>query len=160
VTGEAKKYLGSGGDLVLTTEKIQEIPEFMRCLHHMFYLTSKVKSISLWTGYVIGASAGLACSSVTKVAFPSSKYLMPETEIGLFPNVGGSYFLSHHLPQHIGLYLGLTGHTLKGADCFLYGLCQFFVLDEDYDALVNELFLGNPLKTLEKFHREPLWRKT
>ena len=159
VTGEARKHLGSGGDLVLTTERIQEVPEFMRSLHHMFYLTSKVRSISLWTGYVIGASAGLACSSSIRVAFPSSKYLMPETELGLFPNVGGSYFLSHYLPEHIGLYLGLTGHTFKGADCYLYGLCQYFILDEDYEALVSQLMKHDPVQVLKNFHKEPPWGK-
>ena len=156
ITGEPKKFLGSGGDLVLTTEEFLQIPEYIRTLHHMFYLTTKVESISLWTGYVIGSTAGLACSCQLRVAFPSSKYSMPETEIGLFPNVGGSFFLSHNPPAHIGLYLGLTGHTLKGPDCYFYGFCKYFVQEEDYEQLISSIrHSENPSKVLESFHKEP-----
>lgn len=155
ITGEPQKFLGSGGDLVLTTEQFLEIPEYIRTLHHMFYLTTKVKSISLWTGYVIGSTAGLACSCQERVAFPSSKYSMPETEIGLFPNVGGSYYLSHNPPSYIGLYLSLTGHTLKGPDCYFYGFCQYFIQDSDYNSLIHQIKHSDPHSVLTHLHQNP-----
>jgi enoyl-CoA hydratase/carnithine racemase len=51
---------------------------------------------------------------------------MPEVNIGLFPDVGGSHFLSH-APGHLGNYLGLTGLTIGAADALYVGLADVFV---------------------------------
>ncbi len=51
---------------------------------------------------------------------------MPETGIGLFPDVGGGWYLSR-LPGHMGEYLALTGHRLDGAECFALGLASHYL---------------------------------
>jgi len=55
-----------------------------------------------------------------------TKMAMPETAIGLFPDVGGSWFLSH-APGKVGLYLGLVGPTLRAADAIYCGLADLYV---------------------------------
>lgn len=151
ITGIPKRFFGSGGDLKLVTSKILKIPEFLRSLHHMFYLVSLVKnSVSLWTGHVIGSGAGLACSCKVRVAFPSTLYSMPENMLGLFPDVGASYFLTHYVQEKsIGLYISLTGVVLDGYDCYVLGLCNYFIEEEDYEKVLS----GNA-EVLEKNHKE------
>ena len=156
LTGIPGHYFGSGGDLKLVTSELLNIPEFLRSLHHMFYLTSLLPvSISLWTGHVIGSGAGLASSCKTRVAFPSTKYSMPENGIGLFPDVGASYFLTHYI-QHksLGLYISLTGCTLDGFDCFATGLCNYFVEEEHCNSIIEEAASEDPEKVVLRYHRD------
>lgn len=159
ISGTNYKSLSSGGDLLMITLNPENVAEFLRSLHHMFYSLSKLSNqvISLWTGYVIGSGAGLACSCRYRVAFPSSSYFMPENGIGLFPDVGASYFLSHHCELEIGLYLSLTGNKLIGADCYLYGLCNYYIPEDlPIRELLKELEDDEcPLNIIKKYHREP-----
>jgi 3-hydroxyisobutyryl-CoA hydrolase len=75
------------------------------CLTHMNPI-----QISIWNGIVMGGGVGVSVHAPIRVATDNSVYAMPETGIGFFTDVGGSYFLSrinHNI--HLGLYLGLTG---------------------------------------------------
>lgn len=63
----------------------------------------------------MGGGVGISCHAPIRIATDSTMYAMPETGIGFFNDVGGSYFLSrvkHNVS--LGLYLGLTGYRLKG----------------------------------------------
>lgn len=71
---------------------------------------SKTRQISLWNGICMGGGVGLTWHSPVRVATDNSMYAMPETAIGFFTDVGGSYFLSRVKGDiSLGLYLGLTG---------------------------------------------------
>lgn len=61
----------------------------------------------------MGGGVGLSVHGKYRVATEKTLFAMPETAIGLFPDVGGTYFLPR-LKGKLGLYLGLTGHRLKG----------------------------------------------
>jgi enoyl-CoA hydratase len=63
---------------------------------------------------------------------------MPETGIGFFPDVGGTYFLPR-LPGKAGLYLGLTGQRLKAGDCLALGVADMFVASARLDDLEESL---------------------
>jgi enoyl-CoA hydratase len=63
---------------------------------------------------------------------------MPETGIGLFPDVGGSWYLSR-MPDHIGAWLALTGARLKAADCELVGMITDYVESADLPELKARL---------------------
>jgi enoyl-CoA hydratase/carnithine racemase len=63
---------------------------------------------------------------------------MPEISIGLFPDVGGSWFLSR-MPHRAGLFLALTGASLNGADACYLGLGDYFLRSTDYDGLLQQL---------------------
>mmetsp|Transcript_16274 Transcript_16274/g.16204 ORF Transcript_16274/g.16204 Transcript_16274/m.16204 type:complete len:225 (+) Transcript_16274:404-1078(+) len=82
---------------------------------------------------------------------------MPENHIGLFPDVGASYFLTHYCPLDIGLYLSLTGSKLRGADCYISGLCNYYI-PEDFpiSLFLEELErFDSPLFAIKRFHQEP-----
>ncbi|MGZ3254825.1 MAG: 3-hydroxyisobutyryl-CoA hydrolase, partial [Burkholderiaceae bacterium] len=74
--------------------------------------------IALMDGVVMGGGMGLAQGNATsriRIVTERTRMAMPEVNIGIFPDVGGSYFLSH-APGKIGTYLGITGDTIGAAD--------------------------------------------
>ncbi|TMW94020.1 hypothetical protein EJD97_010863, partial [Solanum chilense] len=82
--------------------------------------------VSILNGIVMGAGAGVSIHGRFRVATEKSVFAMPETAMGLFPDVGSSYFLSR-LPGFFGEYAGLTGFRLDGAEMFACGLATHFV---------------------------------
>ena len=84
-----------------------------------------------WDGNQSGASLRIVTPEHTKMA-------MPETGIGLFPDVGGGYFLSR-CPGHVGEYLALTGNTINGAQAVAWGLADVCVPAANLHALWGAL---------------------
>lgn len=85
--------------------------------------------IALMDGIVMGGGMGLSQSGPAcrlRIVTERSKLAMPEVNIGLFPDVGGSYFLSR-TPGRIGAYLGLTGETIGAADALYAGLADVYL---------------------------------
>src|SRR6195952_3668094 len=81
---------------------------------------------------------GLLQGASIRVVTPSSRLAMPEINIGLYPDVGASWFLSR-LPGKLGLFLGLTGGLINARDALDLGLADRFMLDEQQDALIDGL---------------------
>lgn len=97
--------------------------------------------VALMNGIVMGGGMGIAqCASAGRVRIvtESSKIAMPEVHIGLFPDVGGSYFLSR-APGQIGAYLGITGSTIGAADALYAGLADLFIPTAQLPALTAML---------------------
>ena len=94
--------------------------------------------IALMDGIVMGGGMGISQGAALRVVTERTKMAMPETHIGLFPDVGGGYFLNRcHgpvCPNHIGEYLALTGHVLRGGESLLVGLADVCV---DSSALLE-----------------------
>ena len=90
--------------------------------------------ISLIDGIVMGGGVGLSVHGRHRVVSEHALFAMPETGIGMFPDVGGSHFLPR-CPGRIGLYLGLTGARLKAADLVYSGIATHFVPRARLDAL-------------------------
>jgi enoyl-CoA hydratase/carnithine racemase len=63
---------------------------------------------------------------------------MPEITIGLFPDVGASYFLNK-MPPGVGKFLGLTGTSINGKDCLEIGLADYYLSNDDKDVFVEQL---------------------
>ncbi|XWS65724.1 hypothetical protein CRYUN_Cryun05aG0138200 [Craigia yunnanensis] len=82
--------------------------------------------VSILNGIVMGGGAGASLHGRFRVATENSVFAMPETALGLFPDVGASYFLSR-LPGFFGEYVGLTGSRLDGAEMLACGLATHFV---------------------------------
>lgn len=76
--------------------------------------TFKKPYVALINGITMGGGVGLSVHGKYRVATETTIFAMPETAIGLFPDVGGTNFLPK-LKGKLGLYLGLTGHRLKGS---------------------------------------------
>lgn len=84
-------------------------------------------------GVVMGGGSGIAMPCRYRIATERTVFAMPETGIGLFPDVGGGWFLSR-LPHQAGLWMALTGGRAKAADCLDLGLATHFVAG-DLEAL-------------------------
>lgn len=94
--------------------------------------------IALMDGITMGGGVGLSVHGRHRVLCEATMFAMPETGIGLFPDVGGSYFLPR-LPGEIGLYLALTGSRLRTADCLYAGIGDAFVPVDRHDAVIDVL---------------------
>lgn len=76
----------------------------------------------------MGGGVGVSVHAPIRIATDNTVYAMPETAIGFFTDVGGSYFLSRVKNNiHLGLYLGITGHRLKSKDLVKWGIATHFV---------------------------------
>ena len=101
-------------------------------------------------GYVIGGGMGLLQGSAYRLGTGSSRLAMPEVSIGLFPDVGASWFLGH-LPERMGLFMGLTGSQLNGYDARRLGLLNGLLDEHDYPRLLAAL-QQLPSQTLHAHH--------
>jgi enoyl-CoA hydratase/carnithine racemase len=105
-------------------------------LNHLIHFYPK-PYIALMDGVVMGGGMGIAQGgrdSRLRIVTERTKMAMPEVNIGLFPDVGGSHFLSH-APGRLGFYLGLTGLTIGAADAIYVGLADLFVPAAQMEAL-------------------------
>jgi enoyl-CoA hydratase len=82
--------------------------------------------IAFMDGIVMGGGMGLSQGIALRVVTERTQMAMPETQIGLFPDVGGGYFLSR-CPGNTGEYLALTGQLLRGAESLSVGLADVYV---------------------------------
>ena len=94
--------------------------------------------IALCDGVVMGAGAGLAQHSSHIIMTEATKFAMPESSIGLFPDVGASLFLGR-CPVPVARFLGLTGHIIDGASCIMLGLATAFLASQQIDELKEKL---------------------
>src|SRR5262249_11361057 len=97
--------------------------------------------IALIRGIVMGGGVGVSVHGSHRIADESTLFAMPETGIGLFPDVGGSFFLPR-LPGEIGMYLALTGARLKTADALYAGVATDDVPAKQREALIGKLCGG------------------
>jgi enoyl-CoA hydratase/carnithine racemase len=91
-------------------------------LNHLIHNYPK-PYIAFMDGVVMGGGMGLSQGSKTRIVTEHTKMAMPETNIGLFPDVGGGYFLSR-CPGSVGEYLALTGEVVGADDAIDYGLAD------------------------------------
>lgn len=94
----------------------------------------KIPYIAFIDGIVMGGGVGLSVHGDYRIATEKTLFAMPETQIGLFPDVGGSYFLPR-MSGSLGWYLALTGIRLKGSDVFRAGIATHFVQSKDLKNL-------------------------
>ena len=139
-------------------------------LNHLIHHYPK-PCIVFMDGIVMGGGMGLAQGAKLRIATERTKMAMPETMIGLFPDVGGGYFLSR-CQGALGEYLGLTGQMLNGAEAVFAGLADVLV---DSAALLElwaklpQLNWLDPVACLQQFvqpfesasqvakHATPIW---
>lgn len=106
-------------------------------LNHLIHRCAK-PCLVFMDGVVMGGGMGLAQGASLRIATDTTKMAMPETMIGLFPDVGGGYFLSR-CQGVLGEYLGLTGQMLNGAQAVYAGLADLLCPGTDLPALWDAL---------------------
>ncbi|CAI5445536.1 unnamed protein product [Caenorhabditis angaria] len=147
--GSGEKAFCAGGDVLAVSKSYKEAAaggettmhkDFFReeyILNHLIGTFSK-QYVSLIDGIVMGGGCGLSVNGRFRVATEKTMLAMPETALGLFPDVGGSYFLSR-LKDNLGMFLALTGYRLLGADTFHAGMATHFVESSSLGDLQNNL---------------------
>lgn len=134
----------AGGDLRLTYDRAKQhnplMTEFFydeyqlnRCIHHY-----PKPYIALLDGITMGGGVGISIHGSQRVVTDRILFAMPETGIGFFPDVGGTYFLPR-LQNLMGYYLGLTGARIKADDCQALGLATHKVSHESIPAILTAL---------------------
>jgi enoyl-CoA hydratase/carnithine racemase len=148
ITSSSSKALCAGGDIRFFYDVGRATPtggsalleDFFSeeyALNHLIHYYPK-PYIALMDGVVMGGGMGISQGgpgSALRIVTERTKMAMPEVNIGLFPDVGGSHFLSH-APGQLGLYLGLSGLTINAADALYVGLADLFVPGAQMAALV------------------------
>ena len=124
---------GISGDRELTAIFFREEYEIIRHIHRF-----PKPYLALIDGITMGGGAGVSVNGGYRIATERTLLAMPETGIGLVPDVGATRFLNL-CPGHIGRYLGLIGVRLGPADVLYCGFATHFVPRERLPALVGEL---------------------
>src|SRR5437016_6700132 len=124
---------GISGDRDLTAVFFREEYELIRRIHRF-----PKPYLAIIDGITMGGGAGVSVNGAYRVATERTMLAMPETGIGLFPDVGATRFLNL-CPGHIGRYLGLTGARLASADALYCGFATHFVPSERLPALITAL---------------------
>jgi enoyl-CoA hydratase len=124
---------GISGDPDLTAVFFREEYELIHQIHRF-----AKPYIAIIDGITMGGGAGISVNGAYRIATERTLFAMPETGIGLFPDVGATRFLNR-CPGLIGRYLGLTGARLKAADAVYCGFATHALSHERVETLVAEL---------------------
>lgn len=144
IEGSGEKAFCAGGDIRAITSatdkgSVGQCRFFAEeyCLNNLIG-TLKIPYVAFIDGITMGGGVGLSVHGKFRVSTERTVFAMPETGIGLFPDVGGSYFLPR-LSGQLGTFLALTGHRLKGADCLLAGISTHGCPSGDLPKLKDEI---------------------
>ncbi|GAB1730223.1 hypothetical protein NU195Hw_g3605t1 [Hortaea werneckii] len=171
VKGEGRA-LCAGGDVAALALQNKEGPEGQQKSKDYFALEYKLDHliasytkpyIAYMDGITMGGGVGLSLHAPFRIATEKTVFAMPETNIGFFPDVGGSFFLPR-MDGQMGTYLALTSEQLKGVDVFWSGIATHYLHSsslpdletrlaelqfKDYDSLQQRLQVIN--STIEEF---------
>lgn len=144
IDGAGDRAFCAGGDVIMLHDSGKkdgkDAEEFWRveyALNELIHRYSK-PYITLIDGIVMGGGVGLSVHGRHRIAGDNTLFAMPETGIGYFPDVGGTYFLPR-LGMSVGQWLGLTGARVKTADACALGVANHYVPTDKHGALVKAL---------------------
>ncbi len=148
--GQGEKAFCAGGDVVglrrscLAGDVLSEATAFFSREYRLDHtLHGFNKPVIAWgSGIVMGGGMGLLCACSHRVVTETSMLAMPEITIGLYPDVGGSWFLNR-APGRTGLFLALTGARINGADACFVGFADRQLHSSQRAALCEQLLAAN-----------------
>jgi enoyl-CoA hydratase len=149
VQGSGDRAFCAGGDIRSLYESGKAGTPYARAFYRDEYLLdAAVKHypkpyLALISGIVMGGGVGISVHGNYRIADETTTFAMPETGIGLFPDVGGSYFLPR-CPGELGMYLALTGSRLSTGDTLYAGVATHFLARDNRDELIGRLVRGVP----------------
>jgi len=122
----------AGGDVVMIArsgnEDAADAKRFFFAeyrLNHLLFTYPK-PTVAIMDGITMGGGVGISMPCEFRIATENTRFAMPETGIGLFPDVGGGWYLPR-LPSRVGEFMALTGARLDGAECHYLGLATHYV---------------------------------
>lgn len=142
--GQGDKAFCAGGDVVQMRNSAlagdNVAAEFFEREYRIdYHIHTYQKPFILWgNGIVMGGGLGLMCGASHRVVTATSRIAMPEITIGLYPDVGGTWFLNR-TPGKTGLFLALTGASINAADALFLGMADRFVAHEKYADVLAAL---------------------
>lgn len=154
IRGAGDKAFCAGGDVVavcregLAERRGEPAGSLRRDFFHAEYrLNRRIKRlpkpyVALVDGISMGGGLGVSVHGSHRIVTERSLLAMPETGIGLFPDVGATHVLPG-CPGRTGVFLGLTGERVKAADCVYLGLADAVVRSERIPALLDSLVAGD-----------------
>jgi enoyl-CoA hydratase len=159
--GDIRAIVGAG---IRAQEAAQDFFRTEYQLNHLLFTYPK-PTVAFVDGIVMGGGVGISMPCRFRVATERTLFAMPETAIGLFPDVGGGWYLPR-LPGQVGTWLALTGARLRGADCVGLGIATHFVPSErlpelkraivDVVSAQDDEFAASVITTeLNRFTAEP-----
>ena len=147
IRGNGDRAFCAGGDIRALYESGKaKTPYALQFYRDEYILNATIKRypkpyIALIHGIDMGGGVGVSVNGSHRIAGESMVFAMPETGIGLFPDVGGSYFLPR-CPGQLGMFLGLTGARLKTTDSLYAGIATDFVPMAHWEMLLAALADG------------------
>ena len=165
IRGAGEKAFCAGGDVVKVVKSAQtggaDHSRFFRSEYKMNVAIDEFPKpyIALVDGITMGGGVGVSIPGDYWIASEKTLFAMPETGLGLFPDVGGGWFLPR-LPGALGMYLALTGARLKAADLYHTGIATHVIESADIEKLIADLAAGfadqQALEDLlEQYHSVP-----
>lgn len=142
--GAGEKAFCAGGDIRwLYDHAKRDVDHACGFFHEEYRLNALIHHyskpyVALIDGIVMGGGVGVSVHGDFRVAGDGTLFAMPETGIGMFPDVGGGHFLPR-LPDGLGLYYALTGARAKAADCMAAGVATHYVSSDQRATLEKEL---------------------
>lgn len=155
--GAGQKAFCAGGDVQKLYHSAIENPggpcidaeNFFAREYRLDYLIHQyTKPVICWGhGIVMGGGLGLMAGCSHRIVTEKTRMAMPEITIGLFPDVGGSWFLNR-APGRTGLYLALTAASMNAADCLFVDYADYFIEHSQKESCIDDLltvqWTGNP----------------
>ncbi|MBP9721880.1 MAG: enoyl-CoA hydratase/isomerase family protein [Gammaproteobacteria bacterium] len=144
IRGNCERAFCSGGDIRSLYLNGRTTPlDCMQFFQDEYNLNTLIKNytkpyIALLHGITMGGGIGVSIHGSHKVAATNLVFAMPETGIGFFPDVGGSYFLSR-CPDYTGIYLGLTGNKINCFEAKSINLIDNIISDQDYNKIFDKI---------------------
>jgi enoyl-CoA hydratase len=158
VKGAGEKAFCAGGDIrALYDSGKAGTPYVIDFYAREYRLNTMIKRypkpyIALVNGIVMGGGVGVSVHGSVRICGERTMFAMPETGIGLFPDVGGTYFLPR-CPGEIGMYLALTGARLDVTDARHAGVATHVVPQAQHENLLDALCNGSdPLENVLARH--------
>ena len=135
IEGEGDRSFCAGGDVLKVAQAAKDGDNEGRLFFRDEYRMNAAifhfpkPYVALLDGITMGGGVGISIHGRYRVTTERTMFAMPETNLGLIPDVGGSYFLPR-LPGKLGLYLALTGYRARAADCLYTNIATHYVPSE------------------------------
>lgn len=144
ITGEGERGLCAGGDIRALYDHGRDGSGFGETFFRNEYrMNAQIAAygkpyIAVMDGITMGGGVGISAHGAIRIVTERTRIAMPETGIGFFPDVGGTWLLAH-APGELGTFIGLTGDGIGAADAILAGLADYFVQSGTLAGLVEAL---------------------
>jgi enoyl-CoA hydratase len=144
ISGEGERGLCAGGDIRALYDHGRDGSGFgQRFFRDEYRMNARIAAypkpyVAIMDGITMGGGVGVSAHGAVRIVTERTRMAMPETGIGFFPDIGGTWLLSR-APGEIGAFIGLTGDGIGGADAILAGFADYFVPSEKLAALIDAL---------------------